>query len=67
MKIPTEVREALDRTGLPWEVTNGSKHKQIRVNGQLVGILPKGSGSVGFRAVKNCLAQIRRAATKETV
>ena len=56
------VLNALDSTGLPWEIEPGKKHYHIRVGGKLAGILPKGSGTAGVRAVKNCVAQIRRVA-----
>jgi hypothetical protein len=64
MKPQREVLAALEETGLPWEITNGGRHAHIRVAGRLAGILPRGSGSVDQRAVKNCIAQIRRKAVE---
>jgi hypothetical protein len=40
--VPQLVRDELESCGLPWDVVNGGKHFQLRLNGQLVGILPKG-------------------------
>lgn len=64
MKPQPEVLAALEQTGLPWELVNGSRHTHIRVAGRLAGILPRGSGSVDQRAVKNCITQIRRKASE---
>lgn len=62
MRIQPEVKAALEQTGLPWSLTEGRKHVQIRLNGHLAGIIARGSGSVDGRAMKNCIAQIRRKA-----
>lgn len=62
MRLPPAIEDALDATQRRWEIVMGSKHHHIRIDGRLVGILPKGSGSVDPRAVKNCISQIRKAA-----
>jgi hypothetical protein len=62
MRLDKQVREALEQTGLPWEIVNGGKHAHLRVDGQFVSILPYGSRAVIPRAVKNCVPSIRRVA-----
>jgi hypothetical protein len=63
MKMPREVREALDVTGLPWELEEGSKHWKIKVKGRLAGILPKGPISQKNKpAILNTVSQVRRLA-----
>lgn len=42
-RLPPKVRAALDETGLPWDLQMGSKHLQVRIEGRLVCILPRGS------------------------
>ena len=64
MKIPSELREALDKTGLPWEIELGGRHKQVRLKGTLVGILPLGKQTPHRRALLNTITQIRLAARK---
>jgi hypothetical protein len=39
--VPQITRDELEASGLPWEVVNGGRHFHLRLNGQLVGILPK--------------------------
>lgn len=60
-QIPKKVRQALEETGKPWVIENGSSHRKIKVEGRLVGILPKGKGRDTDRSEKNIIAQIRRA------
>ena len=61
MKINGLVRDALEATGLPYELRMGSRHIKIVVDGRLVGILPtKDTGDRRSRAIKNTIAQIRR-------
>ncbi len=56
------IQDTLNATGLPWTLANGRKHKQIRLSGKLVGILPTGTSSdADKRVVLNVCAQIRRA------
>lgn len=62
-----EVYEALEQTGLDWEVKPGGRHWKIVLGGRLTGILPRGSGSrqkSHLRAMKNVVSQIRRTATE---
>lgn len=56
--------QALDATGLPWAITKGKRHRQVRLCGRLVGVLPhKGvNGDADQHAQKNVIGQIRRAA-----
>lgn len=65
MSLVEVLRPELERTGLPWRIENGRRHKKIILAGQLVGIIPmsgKGSLARGCRAVLNIRSQIRRAA-----
>lgn len=65
MKLHPLVDQALEDTGLTYEILMGGSHFKIRVNGRLVGIYPKNKKSSGIRAMKNLIAQIRRAARWE--
>lgn len=64
-----KVREALEATGLPWDITKGKRHRQVRLCGRLVGVLPhKGvNGDADQHAQKNVIGQIRRAAQELSV
>lgn len=61
MKVPPEVRSALEAKGQPWSIEEGKRHQKIKINGRLVGILPRKPVDQGGRAQKNVIAQIRRA------
>jgi len=56
------LKDALEQTGLTWDVVEGKRHHHIRLEGKLVGILPKGSHHNNRRATLNLRSQIRRAA-----
>lgn len=62
MKLPKQVRSALDEAGLQWEIRNGAKHQLLYVEGQMLAILPHGKGgkSHGPKHLKNMLATLRR-------
>lgn len=62
MKIPDRVEQALEDSGKPWRIEHGSRHLKIIVADQFVGILPLKGSNAGYRAEKNVIAQIRRAA-----
>jgi hypothetical protein len=63
MKLPAQIEEALDATGLPWTLERGTKHQKIRLGGRFVAILPHGKEqTVHRRSLLNTIAQIRRAA-----
>lgn len=63
MRLPAKVREALEETGLPWEVELGSRHHKIKVSGRLAGILPKGKlNDSHSRSLLNTVSQIRNVA-----
>lgn len=65
MKIPAELREALDKTGLPWNIEEGSKHRKVKLGGMLVGVLPHGKQQEAHkRSLLNTLTQVRLAARK---
>jgi hypothetical protein len=63
--MPAVIADALEATGLPYELEVGGCHFKIKLNGRLVGILSKSGASHAYgisRAHKNTVAQIRRAA-----
>lgn len=66
--VPDLVREALDATGLPWRLEQGSKHVKIKLGGQgherLAGILNNTERECGLgrRAVHNTVRQIKAVA-----
>ncbi len=63
MKLPFELREALDKTGLPWGIEDGKKHNKVKICGKLVAVFPRGKerGS-DRRSLLNTIAQVRTAA-----
>ena len=63
MKLPERLREALDSTGLPWQVEDGSKHYKVKLCGRLVAVFPLGKArDADKRALLNTIAQVRHAA-----
>lgn len=63
MKLDRKTKQALEETGLPWSVEDGSKHQKIRLNGKLVAIFPYGKKTEASPyATNNTIANIRRAA-----
>lgn len=67
MRLPVELREALDKTGLPWEIENGKKHNKIRLAGRLVGVYPHGKANGDHRrSLLNTITQVRHAAQELT-
>ncbi len=67
MKLPDALREALTKTGLPWEVENGKKHNKVKLAGKLVCVYPHGKPrDVNRRALLNTITQVRNAARELT-
>jgi len=68
MKLPDKIHSALEESGLPWVIEEGRKHYHIRLNGRLIGILPKGKGpqESSSRDILNTVSQIRRASKGPT-
>lgn len=64
MRLPDDIRIALNETGLPWSVESRKKHLRVTLAGEPVIVLPRkpGAGRVTDRQTKNSLAAIRRAA-----
>jgi len=63
MKLPDELREALDNTGLPWAVKLGTKHNKVTLCGRLVAVFPRGRRQeADRRVVLNTISQVRNAA-----
>lgn len=48
--VTPKVREALNATGLPWEIINGSKHRKLVIDGRTVAVMSHGGHS---RAMKS--------------
>lgn len=63
MRLPAELREALDKTGLPWDVEAGKKHYKVKLAGRLVAVYPHGKAQERYRrALLNTITQVRRTA-----
>lgn len=57
------LQQALDSLEVPWEISQGSRHCKLIVNGVLCGVLPSGRvKEADRRAVLNTISQVRRAA-----
>lgn len=54
------VRKLLDGKGIPFTIEGGTRHRQLRINGQLVTILPRTPGRDQGRANRNVEACIKR-------
>lgn len=65
-QLPTEIAKALEATGLPWEIREGTKHRKIIIAGRFVTTLPHGKCKVMDRKTKNVVGHIRRAAKCNT-
>jgi hypothetical protein len=62
-KLPTDMRDMLATSGLPWRIENGSSHLKLIVGDRLTTILPK-SNRVRMMmnsAHRNAMSHIRRA------
>ncbi len=67
MRLPQPVAEALDATGLPWQIVDGKKHKRVLLDGRQVLVVSHGSKAWGnWRNTKNAVCNIRRAAQEMT-
>lgn len=63
MRLPEELREALVKTGLPWEVEASKKHNKVKLAGRLVCVYPLGKRrDAEKRSLLNTISQVRRAA-----
>jgi len=64
-RLPNDMREMLDASGVDWRIETGTRHFKLVVGGKLAAILPKGKNmrksAMSDRAHKNALAQVRRA------
>ena len=68
-QVSPKVRDALDETGLPWEIRNGSKHRKLVVDGHTVAVMSHGGHSRAMKSEcygdKTLVSAIRKfAATK---
>lgn len=41
-RIPPELREMLDATGLDWTIKTGKKHQKIFLDGRMIGVFSHG-------------------------
>lgn len=59
-QISEELREELDRSGVPWRVERGKKHDKLFVGNRMVQALTRGYGEYA-RSNRNATAVVRRA------
>lgn len=63
MRLPADMKAALEDSGLPWRIEAGGRHLKVIVNERFVTILPR-SARVRMMtngAHRNAMAHIRRA------
>ena len=58
------VVQALEATGLPWEIESGNGHAKIKMCGHLVGVMNVKKNGHHERAEKNVIGQIKRKAAE---
>jgi hypothetical protein len=67
MRLDAKIKQALNATGIPWEIETGSKHFKVRLGGRLVGVYPHGKKTEASQhANANLLANIKRLARELT-
>jgi hypothetical protein len=67
MKLDPKVKQALNNTGIPWEVEAGSKHFKVRLGGRLAGVYPHGKKTEASQhANSNLISNIKRLARELT-
>lgn len=59
-QLPSELKDALNALGRPWEIVNGRKHLKIYVDGVFATIWPHGRPKDFGRRTKNTLLHIQR-------
>lgn len=59
-QVSEELREELNRSGVPWCVEHGRRHDKLYVGGRMVQVLTRGR-VVSWYADANALACVRRA------
>lgn len=64
MKIPEQIRDALDATGLPYEVKPGKRHYKVYLSGRMCTVfsLSGRKHSPGLSSCAAAVAAIRRCA-----
>lgn len=65
MRLPEKIEAALNNTGKKWTAENGKRHIKLKLDGKMVGILPKSMRLPEARSLKNTISQINRAARGE--
>ena len=61
------IEKALRETGLPWCIEIGSKHHHVRLNGELIAIMPRagyGNGGDNGRKLQSVINRIRARSRK---
>jgi hypothetical protein len=61
-RVPSDLRQVLDGSGLPWRIEHGTRHYKVRLADRLVAILPHSKSHRDYigRADKNAVARVRR-------
>lgn len=62
-QVSDELREELNRSGVPWRVEHGKRHDKLYVGGRMVQVLTRGR-AISWYADANALACVRRAIKK---
>ena len=57
-RLPDELRQTLESSGLPWRITNGRKHFKVMIGDRMVAVLSHGKRL--SRADPNMMASVRR-------
>lgn len=64
-RLPPELERALNESGFPWELEQGSKHNKLRMAGRLVTVLPRNfRQQVNRRVVLNTVKNVRHTAAQ---
>jgi hypothetical protein len=61
--LPETVQATLERSGVPWEVRNGTRHLKLFIRGKMVAVLPRlhGRTKAWQNHTGNLEASVRRA------
>lgn len=63
MQIDKRLKDALEQTGLPWEIERGGRHYKVKIAGKLAAIFPLGTANERERrSLLNTISQVRRTA-----
>lgn len=69
MKALEQIKQALEESGLPYEIKMGSRHLKFLLQGRIVAVMPKhgkaGESTAHKRRTLNALKAIERAAREK--